>query len=152
MDVSLSIEKIDVTALNSLTLHYANVDFASGQLDVFSEVAIADGYMKGYLKPLLTDAKLIDQGDGFFRRLWEGVVGVFKFIFKNQSTDKVATKIPFEGNLDNVEAGAWQTFVNILKNAWVKAFQENIDEDIDFSDVQKVADEQEKEQPEDNPQ
>ena len=152
MDVSLSIEKIDVTALNSLTLHYANVDFASGQLDVFSEVAIADGYMKGYLKPLLTDAKLIDQGDGFFRRLWEGVVGVFKFIFKNQSTDKVATKIPFEGNLDNVEAGAWQTFVNILKNAWVKAFQENIDEDIDFSDVQKEADEQEEEQPEDNPQ
>lgn len=152
MDISLSIEKIDVTALNSLTLHYANVDFASGQLDIFSEVAIADGYMKGYLKPLLTDAKLIDQGDGFFRRLWEGVVGVFKFIFKNQSTDKVATKIPFEGDLNNVEAGAWQTFVNILKNAWVKAFQENIDEDIDFSDVQKVADEQEKEQPEDNPQ
>lgn len=152
MDISLSIEKIDVTALNSLTLHYANVDFASGQLDIFSEVAIADGYMKGYLKPLLTDAKLIDQGDGFFRRLWEGVVGVFKFIFKNQSTDKVATKIPFEGDLNNVEAGAWQTFVNILKNAWVKAFQENIDEDIDFSDVQKEADEQEKEQPEDNPQ
>lgn len=143
MDISLSIEKIDVTALNSLTLHYANVDFASGQLDIFSEVAIADGYMKGYLKPLLTDAKLIDQGDGFFRRLWEGVVGVFKFIFKNQSTDKVATKIPFEGDLNNVEAGAWQTFVNILKNAWVKAFQENIDEDIEFSDVKEEADAQE---------
>jgi len=143
MDVSLSIEKIDVTALNSLTLHYANVDFASGQLDVFSEVAIADGYMKGYLKPLLTDAKLIDQGDGFLRRLWEGVVGVFKFILKNQSTNKVATKIPFEGDLNNVEAGAWQTFVNILKNAWVKAFQENIDEDIEFSDVKEEAEAQE---------
>lgn len=146
MDVSLSIENIDITALNSLTLHYANVDFASGQLDIFSEVAIADGYMKGYLKPLLTDAKLIDQGDGFFRRLWEGVVGVFKFIFKNQSTDKVATKIPFEGDLNNVEAGAWQTFVNILKNAWVKAFQENIDEDIEFSDVKEEAEAQEQEE------
>ncbi|WP_188364375.1 DUF748 domain-containing protein [Marinicella pacifica] len=149
MDVSLSIKDIDVTALNSFTLHYANVDFTSGQLDLYSEVAVADGYLKGYFKPLLTDAKLIDQGDGFFKKLWEGVVGVFKFIFKNQSTDKVATKIPFEGNLDNVEAGVWQTFVNILKNAWVKAFQDNIDEDIEFSDVQKEADAQEAEQPED---
>jgi len=139
MDVSLSIEGIDVTALNSFTLHYANVDFASGQLDIFSELAIADGYMKGYLKPLLTNAKLIDQGDGFFKKLWEGVVGVFKFIFKNQSTDKVATKIPFEGDLDNVETGAWQIFLNILKNAWVKAFQDNIDDDIEFSDVQNKA-------------
>jgi hypothetical protein len=144
MDISLSIENIDVTALNSLILHYANVDFSSGQLDIYSEAAVADGYLKGYLKPLLTDAKLIDQGDGFFKKLWEGVVGVFNFIFKNQSTDKVATKIPFEGDLDNVEAGAWQTFVNILKNAWVKAFQDNIDEDIDFSDVKDKVEEQDK--------
>ncbi len=151
MDVSLSIENIDVTALNSLTLHYANVDFASGRLDIYSEVAVADAYLKGYLKPLLTEAQLIDQGGGFFRRLWEGVVGVFKFIFKNQSTDKVATKIPFEGDLDNVEAGAWQTFLNILKNAWVQAFQDSIDEDIEFSDVQKEADAQEAEKQEAKP-
>lgn len=137
MDVSLSIENIDVTALNSLTQHYANVDFSSGQLDVFSEVAIADGYLKGYLKPLLTDAKLIDQGDGFFKQLWEGIVGFFKFIFKNQSTDKVATKIPFEGDLNNVDAGVWETFVNILRNAWVKAFRDNVDDDIEFSDLKQ---------------
>jgi len=137
MDVSLSIENIDVTALNSLTQHYANVDFSSGQLDVFSEVAIADGYLKGYLKPLLIDAKLIDQGDGFFKQLWEGIVGFFKFIFKNQSTDKVATKIPFEGDLNNVDAGVWETFVNILRNAWVKAFRENVDDDIEFSDLKQ---------------
>lgn len=151
MDISLSIERIDATALNTLTLHYANIDFSSGRLDIYSEVAIADGYLKGYLKPLLTDAQLIDQGDGFFKQLWEGVVGVVKFVFKNQSTDKVATKIPIEGDLDNVEAGAWQTFVNIVRNAWVKAFQENIDEDIEFSDVQKEADQQDNELPEDNP-
>jgi hypothetical protein len=142
MDVSLSIEKIDVTALNSLTRHYANVDFTSGQLDIYSEAAVADGYLKGYLKPLLTDAKLIDQGDGFFKQLWEGIVGFFKFIFKNQSTDKVATKIPFEGDLNNVDAGVWETFVNIVRNAWVKAFQDNIDEDIEFSDLKEEVESQ----------
>ncbi len=139
MDISLTIENIDVTALNSLTLHYANVDFASGQLDLYSEVAIADGFLKGYFKPLLTDAKLIDQGDGFFRKLWEGFVGVFKFILKNQKTDTLATKIPFEGDLNNIEAGAWKAFTNILKNAWVQAFKDSIDEDIEFSDVKQEA-------------
>lgn len=139
MDIELSVENIDVTALNDLTMHYANVDFASGRLEIYSEVAIADGYLKGYLKPLLTDAELIDQGDGFFKRLWEGAVGLFKFIFSNQETEKVATKIPFEGDLDNVEAGAWQTFVNIVKNAWIEAFEENIDKDIDIDDARRAA-------------
>lgn len=141
LDLNASVENIDATALNDLSFHYAKVDFASGELNLFSELAIADGYLKGYFKPLLSNAELIDHSDGFFEKLWEGVVNVFKFILKNHKTDNLATRIPLEGDLNNVESSAWETFVNILSNAFVQAFQENIDQDININDAQQASDE-----------
>jgi len=137
MDLSLSIEGGDVTALNNFTRPYAGIDFESGTFGLYSEVAIADGYMKGYLKPLLTDTKLIGKEDGVLGVLWEGFVGFFKFILKNQSTDTLATKVPLEGDLNNVEAGVWPTVFNIFENAWIKAFSGEVDDDIEFKDAFK---------------
>ncbi len=135
MDLSLSIEGGDVTALNNFTRHYAGIDFESGTFGLYSEVAIADEYMKGYLKPLLTDTKLIGKEDGFLGVLWEGFVGFFKFILKNQRTDTLATKVPLEGDLNNVEAGVWPTVFNIFENAWIKAFSGEVDDEIEFKDA-----------------
>lgn len=135
MDLSFSLENADATALNDFTNYYAGLDFDKGSFGLYSEVAIADGHMIGYVKPLLTDTELIGKGDGFLEILWEGFVGFFKFILKNQGTDTVATKVPFEGDLNNVEAGVWPTVLNIFKNAWIKAFTGAVDDDIEFKDA-----------------
>ncbi len=137
MDLSFSLKDADVTALNDFTNYYAGLDFDNGTFGLFSEVAIADGYMVGYVKPLLTNTELIGKGDGFIEILWEGFVGFFKFILKNQGTDTLATKVPFEGDLTNVEAGVWPTVVNIFGNAWIKAFTGTVDDDIEFKDAFK---------------
>lgn len=137
MDLEFSLENAEVTALNDFTRHYAGIDFESGTFELFSEIAIADGYLKGYMKPLVTNSKLIDQNDGFLSVLWEGFVGFFKFILKNQKTDTLATKIPIEGNLNNVETGTWSTIINIFGNAWIEAFKGAVDDDIEFKDAFK---------------
>jgi hypothetical protein len=137
MDLSFSLENAEATALNDFTNYYAGIDFDKGTFGVYSEVAIADGHLIGYVKPLLTDTKLIGEGDGFLEILWEGFVGFFKFILKNQGTDTLATKVPFEGDLNNVEAGVWPTVFNIFKNAWIKAFTGEVDDDINFKDAFK---------------
>ncbi len=137
MDLSFSLENAEATALNDFTNYYAGIDFDKGTFGVYSEVAIADGHLIGYVKPLLTDTKLIGKGDGFLEILWEGFVGFFKFILKNQGTDTLATKVPFEGDLNNVEAGVWPTVFNIFKNAWIKAFTGEVDDDINFKDAFK---------------
>lgn len=46
MDISLSLEKAEAKALNDLTSYYAGLDFESGTFELFSEIAIADGYLK----------------------------------------------------------------------------------------------------------
>src|SRR5690606_20427814 len=140
MDLSFSLEDAEATALNDFTNYYAGLDFDKGTFGVYSEVAIADGHLVGYVKPLLTDTQLIGKEDGFLEILWEGFVGLFKFILKNQGTDTVATKVPIEGDLNNVEAGIWPTVFNIFENAWIKAFTKEVVGDIEFEDEFKGGD------------
>ena len=135
MNIEFGLEKADLTSLNSFTKHYAGIDFESGNFELFSEMAIADGYLKGYMKPLITDSKLIGKDDGFLSVLWEGFVGFFKFVLKNQSTDTLATKIPIEGDLNGVSTEVIPTIGNIFSNAWIKAFKGDIDDDIEFKDA-----------------
>ena len=137
MDIGFALENAEVTALNDLTNQYAGVDFASGTFEMYSEFAIADGYLQGYLKPMFIDTKLLgkEDKDGFFKTLWEGFVGVFKFLFKNQGTDTLATKVPMEGDLTKVDTGIFSTILNIFKNAWIQAFTTHIEGDIEYEDA-----------------
>ena len=143
MDMEFSLQKANVTALNEMSLNAVGVDFASGTFELYSEMAIADGYLKGYLKPMFINTKLIGEEDkGFFEKIWEGFVGVFKFLFKNQGTDTLATKAPLEGDLNNVDTGVLSTILNIFKNAWISAFTTDVDEDINYKEALKESKEE----------
>ncbi|GEQ86677.1 hypothetical protein ULMS_21850 [Patiriisocius marinistellae] len=135
MDLSFSLEEADATALNDLTSYFAGIDFETGTFELFSEVAIADGYLKGYIKPLLRKTTFIGKEDGFLETLWEGFVGFFKFILKNKGNNTFATQVPIEGDLNNVEAGIWPTVGNIFKNGWISAFKGETDDSVEYSDA-----------------
>ena len=140
MDIDFALENANITAINDLTRHYGGIDFKSGTVEVFGEIAIADGYLKGYVKPLIEDSKLISKEDGILGVIWEGFVGVFKFILKNQGTNTLALKVPLEGDLNNVETGVLPTILSIFQNGWINAFKTNVDEEINFSDAEAEAD------------
>ncbi|VXC16326.1 conserved hypothetical protein [Flavobacterium sp. 9AF] len=135
MDLSFALQSANATALNDLSNHYTGIDFEKGTFELYSEVAIADGYLKGYIKPLLKDSKLIGKEDGFFEKVWEGFAGFFKFALKNHKTNTLATKIPIEGDLNNVKAGVWPTVIHIFQNAWIEAFKRQVDNDVEFRDA-----------------
>ncbi|HER40198.1 MAG TPA: hypothetical protein ENO10_03165, partial [Salinimicrobium catena] len=52
-----------------------------------------------------------------------------------QGTDTLATKVPLEGDLNNVDTGVFSTVLNIFKNAWIKAFTTDVDEDINYKEA-----------------
>ncbi|WP_405414448.1 DUF748 domain-containing protein [Maribacter sp. Asnod1-A12] len=140
MDINFSLEDANAKALNDFTNYYAGIDFDEGSFDLFGELAIADGYMKGSFKPILKNAKLIGKDDGFIKTLWEGFVGFFKFILKNHKEDTLATKIPVEGDLNNVKTKIWPTVTRIFRNAWVQAYKEITDDDLNYKDATEGAD------------
>jgi hypothetical protein len=135
MDLAFSLKNSDVTAYNEFSSKYAGIDFKSGTFEIYSEVAIADGYLKGYIKPMFIDTKLIAKEDSFLETLWEGFVGLFKFLLKNQGTDTVATQIPIEGDLNAVDSKTWPTIKNIFVNAWIQAFKGQVEGSIEYQDA-----------------
>jgi hypothetical protein len=135
LNIDFELTEVDVTSVNGFARNYGGLDFEKGKIDIYGEIAIANSYLKGYVKPLLKESKLIGKDDDFLNTVWEGFVGLFKFLLKNKETRTFATKVPLEGDLENVEAGVWPTVINIFKNGWIQAFNQEVDQDIDFIDA-----------------
>ena len=142
MDVNLSLKNSNVTALNTVSLATAGFDFEKGQFELYSEFAIRNGYLKGYLKPMFHNIKIPDSpgkpNSSVIKRLWEGLITFFGFVLKNKPKDSFATKIPIEGNLNDPDIKLWTLITNIFRNAFIKPFSNEVDNDIQFKDaVQK---------------
>ncbi|CAN5154564.1 hypothetical protein BH23BAC2_BH23BAC2_01170 [soil metagenome] len=84
------------------------------------------------------NTKLLGEDDkGFFEKIRECFVGVFKFILKNHGTDTLATRAPIEGDLNEIDTGVFTTVLNIFKKERIKAFSVDIDEQIEYEDAVK---------------
>ncbi len=140
-DMNLNMQNTNLVKLNSFFQAYAKVDVNKGVFGLYAEAAAKDGKFIGYVKPLIKDLDVLgkeDRDDNLFRKLWEGMVGTAGEVFKNQGEDQVATKINFEGNIKNPDTSLWNTIMNILRNAFVRALQPAIDNQINLASVDKA--------------
>ncbi|MGB3617142.1 MAG: DUF748 domain-containing protein [Catalinimonas sp.] len=138
LDMNMEFEGINVPDLNDFLEAYAKVDAEKGQLAIYSEIAINDGAIEGYVKPILTDLQLLslkEDADKPLRAIWEGVVGLVTNILENPKEDQFATKVPITGNLNQSEVGVMPTVWNVFRNAFVQAFARQTEGEIDFSDA-----------------
>ena len=105
---------------------------------MYVEAAAKDGKFTGYIKPVITDLDVLgkeDRKDNVFRKIWEGAVGTAGQVLKNQEKDQIATKIPFEGNLNDPNANSWYAIMNVFKNGFIKAIVPVIDDEINIESV-----------------
>ena len=141
-DYNLRFNDMQLTNLNKLAQEYAKIDFERGTVSVFSEMAMYDGKLKGYLKPLTKNMKVFklkeydDRSVGSFFR--EIVAEAGAEVLENQRKDQVATKIPLQGDVGDVKTDIWVTIFGVLKNAYIQAFEKNFDNDITFTDAVKT--------------
>jgi len=135
-DIDMSLEPIDITAINEFSNHYGKIDFEKGDIRFFSELVLLDSEIDGYFKVLFEDTKFNSEEDGFIEKIWEGLVSVFTFILKNQKTDYFALKAPIQGNIEDASVGVWTTVGSILKNAFIEGFEADLDEELKYEDPQ----------------
>ena len=144
-DYNLRFNDLQLTELNTLAREYAKIDFERGTISVFSEMAMNDGKLKGYLKPLTKNMqvfKLKEHDDrtigSFFREL---LAEAGSEVLENQRKDQVATKIPLQGDVSDVSVDIWTTIFGVLRNAYIEAFEKKFDNDVTFQDaVQTIKD------------
>jgi len=141
LDMDLKFEKINMPALNDFFVAYGKVDVEEGSFSLFSEMTIQNGDVSGYVKPIARHMKIVNREkdkQNLLNLVWQSIVGVLVEVFENQKKDQFATKVPLEGNLNNINAGVWPTVGNIFKNAFVKAFEMNTENAIQFVDADKL--------------
>jgi hypothetical protein len=140
MDINVALMKSDVKALNTVSLATAGFDFEKGQFELFSEFAVRNGYLKGYVKPMFHNIKIPDEygkpNSSVLKRIWEGIVTFFGFVLKNKPKDSFATKVPIEGNLNNPDVKIWTLITNIFVNGFIRPFKNEVDNDIQFKDAE----------------
>jgi hypothetical protein len=145
-DLNADLKNTNLVLLNDFFQAYAKVDVNKGTFGMYTEVASKQAKFVGYVKPVIKDLDIVgkeDRDDNVFRKLWEGFVGAIGEVFENQPKDQVATKIPFEGRLDNPDTNIWITITNILQNAFIQAIQPSIDNEISIGSVDAKVDDKE---------
>jgi hypothetical protein len=137
-DMNAEVKNTNLVKLNDFFQAYAKADVSRGTFGLYTEIAAKDGKFKGYVKPLIKDLKVLgaeDRKDNLLKKMWEGLVGTVGEIFENQPEGRLATKIPFEGNVENPKANIWYAVGQILQNAFIQALQPSLDQEINIAAV-----------------
>ncbi len=137
-DLNVKFTDVDLTSLNEFTKAYAKFYFEEGSLDLFSEMAMADGNIDGYVKPILHHVKVLNwakEDEPPLNKLWQGVIGVTEDVFKNHKKDQFATRVDIHGNIKKTETDIWGAIVNVLSNGFIEAFQKKLDESINYQEA-----------------
>ncbi len=139
-DIDLSIEGARLVDVNPWLNEFLKVDAEMGVFSMYSELAAAEGRFEGYVRPILEEPKFVDaneeeEGDGPFRKAWEGLVNLAAKILENKQEEQVATQIPLRGEIMEPDVDLLTTMVNLMRNAFVAAFSHSLDGSITLRDV-----------------
>lgn len=143
MAAGISLKGTDLLSLNSFFEGNAKMDVERGQIDIFSKFTLLDGQMDGYVKPFISNLKVLDvkkdikKKGGVLRVLKKAVVGLFAKAVTNPKTKKIATVIPIKGNVKDPKPSGWTAFVGILKNAFIQALHESLSSELKYREQPK---------------
>ncbi|HMI90029.1 MAG TPA: DUF748 domain-containing protein [Polyangiales bacterium] len=136
-EVDAKLNRLNIKQLNSFLKAYAKVDAERGKISIDTEIAASKGRFRGYVKPFIDDLQILDwdkENEGFLGKIWEGVVEVAGEILEDQDKDRIATRVPLRGSVDDPEADIWSTIGGVLKNAFLEALRRGIEHKVGTSE------------------
>jgi len=126
---ALEVKDLALPPLHDFLRAYALVDVRQGTFDVFIEAEAEGGHYAGYVKPFFRDLEfkaVPDPKKGVIRNAAATVASVVTDLLKNED-QKVATKVPFQGNFETNEVDIVETLQNLLRNAFVQSLGEGFE-------------------------
>jgi hypothetical protein len=130
-NVKVAIQNTDLPSLNDILRAYGRFDVAAGQFSLFAELSIKDGDMNGYVKPMFANLQVYnyqkDKNTDVLHQTKELLIGGASHLFKNSSTQRVATEVDLKGKLTSPDVSTWQAVVQVLHNAFIEAILPGFD-------------------------
>jgi hypothetical protein len=135
MNIVVRIENTDMRPMNDLLRAHGKFDVVRGVFSLYTEIGIRKGQVTGYIKPLFRDLDVYDEHQdkhkGFFRKLYEGVVGGIARLLENKTPrEEVATKAEVLGTLGDTHTSTLQIVVRLIQNAFFRAILPGLDNEL----------------------
>jgi hypothetical protein len=135
LDLLVRVENTDMRPMNDLLRAHGKLDVVRGVFSLYAEISVKKGRVTGYVKPLFRDLDVYDEHQdkhkGFFRKLYEGVVGGIARLLENKTPrEEVATKAELAGTLDDPDASTWQIVVRLIQNAFFRAILPGLENEL----------------------
>jgi hypothetical protein len=136
-EMDAELQNLDLTTLNDFLEAHANFFVDQGTFPMFMEIATEEGHFNGYLRPFFEDVEIgEDPEGGILRSIWESLVDAAGSILESPGEeDQIAARIPLSGELDDPEAGLWQTVFTLLRNGFIEALSRGLEGSIGLEDV-----------------
>jgi hypothetical protein len=136
-EFTLEIEKVDLTHFDPFFEAYANFNLNEGLFDLYSEAAAHEGYLNGYVKPMIENLEITPTEDdaSLLEKAYETVMQGVTNILESDKTDHIGTSVEFEGRIDDPEVGVWPAVWLLLRNAFFESISPDIEDTIDFDDL-----------------
>lgn len=130
----LRVRDIKLVKANDLARAYSGLDFAAGEGDFVMELQAKDRKLNGYAKPLFHGLQIFswkqdveEDHKGPVKLAYEALAEGVTKVFKNQSKDQFATRVPISGTIGDKNMSAGDAIVGILRNAFVEAYKPNLE-------------------------
>jgi hypothetical protein len=124
-DVRLKVDDTRLSDLNPLLLSSTGVDVAQGRLSIYTELAVKNGRIEGYIKPLFRNLKISehekDKGKPFVKRVEMHLLQFLAWVLKNHTTKEVATVIRVSGSTADPKADEWEVIRRLIGNGFAHA-------------------------------
>jgi len=141
--LKLEIERVSMPALNDFLRAYGGIDVRAGIFTGYIEVAAKDGHFRGYFKPFFENVDFSTppgEERPLRQQIWESLVRGSAWVFKNHAKNQVATRMPFSGEFKNLNVQKWESFVSLVKHAFVEPLKKKLDSRAGPESGEKPAD------------
>ncbi len=133
-DFDGSLTGLRLRDLNPFLRAYGAFDVDRGTVRLYAEMLAHKGRFEGYLKPFFEDVDVLQAEElddqSFFASTWEAIVGAVGEVFRDQSKDRVATRIPLSGSARDPSVGFWATLGNVLRNAFIESLVPRLEHSV----------------------
>ncbi len=139
MDIDTKLENAKLSAFNDFSRDCCLLDFKKGTMNIYSELAVKNNQVNGYVKPVIIDLSVdrIPEDTNPIEVAWATIASVLLQVFENTPRDQFATKVPLSGSLDSIQTSIWPTLGGIFRNAFIEAFSKGTDNEVSFEGTKK---------------
>lgn len=137
-EFDIELEDVDLTQFNEFTSQYANLQIDDGLMNLYAEAAALDGYLEGYVKPVIENLNIETQAPNnqVLQDVYEGLADAVAGLLENPQTDNIGTRVPFEGRIDDPEVEVWDATWILIRNAFFESVTKGVEEVIEYEELQ----------------